>query len=307
MNEQPDFTNFYQGQYSAHPHCPIAVWDFWVEELMLNHKYIVVMLDTPADKMTRWLARQVHLLCIVGEDAAQQNFIEAHIIAQAEEQKGNMRNISLLQGNSHQTNISNDSIDFAVVGQNWLRQPNREAIRLELQRILRLNSYVSLVLHKIKLTGNAFADAYAQLLHQYNLSDDYQHLPNEDELKDFFANHYALNAFSNQLRFNADTWRIYIEHSHYFQAMPPERRSLFLRAAKLLFMQQAQGGELLLDCDTHVYTSIFNKYTPAISLRKSIFFQLLRPFAFCFYVLVKMNVYFWRMIYKLRYLLPRRK
>lgn len=292
--------DFYQGQYHAHPHCPVAVWDFWVEELMVSRKHVVLMLDTPADKMLRWLAKQVHLLCFVSPHAPQHEFINQEILANAQEQRSNMRNISLMHGDKQNIPLDSDSIDFAIVGHDFA------AAKTELSRVLRLNSYVCIVRHKTKLSGSPFADAYAQLLHQYQLDDDYQQLPNEADLKDFFANHYAVQIFSNQLRFTAETWRQYIENAYAFSQWPPQRKHLFLRAARLIFNQFATNGEVLLDCDTHVYTGLFNKNMPAISLRKSVFFQLLRPFAFAFYVLVKTNVYFWRMIYKLSYLLPRR-
>jgi len=72
-----------------------------------------------------------------------------------------------------------------------------------------------------------------------------------------------------------------------------------LKALHILFDQYAIEGELMLDYQTELYFGLFNKNVPAISLRKNIFFTLLRPFAFGFYVLVKVNVYFWKMLERL--------
>ena len=261
---------------------------------MLGKKYVVAMIGCPADRMTRWLAAHVNLLCFLSDDAEQRQFLAQLTPAPA--------NLSLLAGNLIDTGLESDSLDFAVVGQAWLHTEERENVRRELSRVLRLNSYVSVVLHRVQTTGNAFADAYAQLLAQYQTQDDYAHLPSDEQLAAFFSNHYAVNVFANQLRLRLDTWLQYLQSAQLFQRIAPEKRPLFLRAARLLFLQQTQGnpdGELILDCSTQVYTGLFNRYVPAISLRKSVFFSLLRPFAFAFYVLVKLNVYFWRALYRI--------
>ena len=73
-----------------------------------------------------------------------------------------------------------------------------------------------------------------------------------------------------------------------------------MKALRILFEQYQIDGEIVMDYQTHVYYGLFNQYVPAISLRKNIFFTLLRPFAFAFYVMVKMNIYFWKSLYKLK-------
>ncbi len=286
----------YAARFQSHPQCPIAVWDFWLEELMLGNKYVVGLIGFAADRMTRWLAGRVNLLCFLSEEEGQRAFVQ--------QLQPLPKNLSIMAGGLIDTGLESDSLDFAVLGQAWLRVAERENMRRELGRVLRLNSYVSLVLHRVQTTGNAFADAYAQLLAQFACVDDYAKLPEEGELAAFFANHYAVNVFANQLRFRLETWLQYIESSDFFAQVAESKRPLLLRAARLLFLQQTggdAGGELILDCNTQVYTGLFNRYVPAISLRKSVFFGLLRPFAFAFYVLVKLNVYFWRALYRLRY------
>jgi hypothetical protein len=72
-----------------------------------------------------------------------------------------------------------------------------------------------------------------------------------------------------------------------------------MKALRILFDQYAVDDVVVLDYQTELYYGLFNKNVPAISLRKNIFFTLLRPFAFGFYVLVKLNIYFWKMLEKL--------
>jgi hypothetical protein len=72
-----------------------------------------------------------------------------------------------------------------------------------------------------------------------------------------------------------------------------------LKALRILFYQYALEGVVILDYQTELYFGLFNKNVPAISLRKNIFFTLLRPFAFAFYVLVKLNIYFWKTLERL--------
>ena len=291
---------FFEGKYLAHPQCPIGVRDLWLEEAMFTSKYVVAVMDCHADKMIPWLAEQVHLLCFV-EDNPDKIDLFKHSLVEYYQQEGyKLKNISFLHANSLATQIDSDVIDFVVLGQNWMQQKDKKSLQKELQNILRLNSYVTLCLHHIKLDSTPFAQAYAQLLKQYQVEDDYQHLPNSQTLNEFFNHQYAVNAFANQLRFSAETWELYIKSSYYYQALSDSRRSLFLRACKILFAQYCTSAEgLYIDFETNVYIGIFNKYTPAISLRKNIFFHLLRPFAFLFYILLKSNVYFWKIIYRL--------
>lgn len=290
---------FFEGRYQTHPQCPIAVRDLWLEQDMFTSKYIIAVMDCHADKIIPWLAEQVHLLCCVEDDNFKIDSLKHTILEYNKHNNYSLNNISYLKRNSFLHTIDSDVMDFIVLGQKWLHEENKHILQKDLQNILRLNSYVSLCLHEIKLMDSNFGIAYAQLLKQYQLQDDYQITASNTELADFFNNQYAVNSFANQLRFTPDSWELYIKSSYYYWQISDSRRSLFLRAAKLLFAQYYNGEAVSLEFETHIYIGIFNKYTPAISLRKSIFFHVLRPFALGFYVLLKLNVYFWKMLYKL--------
>lgn len=298
--EAPIFDNaFFEGRYQTHPQCPIAVRNLWLDEDLFNNKYVVAVAGCHPDKMIPWLADQVHMLCYIEDNEIKINLLKNIVQEYGKQLSSTLSNISYLKNHNFSGNLDNDVVDFFVLGQKWLIVNDKEGLKKDLQNILRLNSYVSLCLHEIKFASTPFGIAYAQLLKQYQVQDDYELPSLTTTLGEFFNHQYAVNAFANQLRFVPESWETYIKSSYYYWQMPDSRRSLFLRAAKLLFAQYYNGQAVILDYETNVYIGIFNKYTPAISLRKSIFFHLLRPFAFGFYVLLKCNVYFWKMVYRL--------
>ena len=191
-------------------------------------------------------------------------------------------------------------MDFALLGQNFY-QANISGLKKELTRVLRLNSFVCVLIQELK-NDNAFSDAYLQLLAQYQLKDNYQPQPNEDIFANFYPNGFESKKFASQLRLNKELLTFYQDNLFAYQ---PEN-SLFRRALNIIFNQNAENGEVVLNFETKVYFGVYNQYTPAISLQKNIFFILLKPFALGFYILVKLNVYLWRFLYKLKFLSPKK-
>jgi hypothetical protein len=277
-----------ENNFLAQPNYHWDILTFFLKELKLNRKYVLLECLSEGGKLPKMLAKHIHLFVSIIENGYKNNFLK--------QQFAQTSNVSFYQNTAF---LEDDSVDFALLGQ-YFYQIDKEGLKKELSRVLRLNSFVCVLIQELK-NDNPFSDAYFQLLSQYKVKDNY-HAQEEQAankiLADFFPNGFETKQFSSQLRLNKELLVFYQENL--FADQP--KHITFNRALNLIFNQHQQHDEIVLNFETKVYFGIYNKYTPAISLQKSIFFSLLKPFAFSFYVLVKLNVYFWRFLYKLKFL-----
>ena len=159
-----------------------------------------------------------------------------------------------------------------------------------LRRVLRLNSHVILWQADWQAEQGAFTGALAQW--QTLFRPDFRGGDSSETLLAFFPHGYETYYLSQKLELS---WAE-IQAQADFDALSPQGQ----RALSLLFRQHERGDKVEVWRRHQIHAGLYNRYTPAISLRKSLFFYLLKPFAFSFYLLVKLNIYFWRFIYRLR-------
>jgi hypothetical protein len=241
-----------------------------------------------------WL-KHLHLLCVVEEDIEYLNFIKESV--------GESPVLWTEHSSLSSISLDDDSLDAALLmGANFLDIIQDELKTKELERTLRLNSFVMGIFNRLEASEErTFSWAFAQFFRQYSDGIEHEYLngPSEDQLKTFYKSGYEMRAFANQVRLNWDGLQGYYLASKHRPADNDPKFKWALKALNILFEQYAIEGEVLLDYQTELYFGLFNKNVPAISLRKNIFFTLLRPFAFGFYVLVKLNIYFWKMLERL--------
>jgi len=287
MNLTPDHIIY---RSESHPHPPVQVIQFLKNDLKVSRKYVTMVVGQGAEHLSRMWAKQVHLLCVV-EPQTDYFFYLKTILSQEE-------SIWIENAPLTELPLDADSIDCAIVlGEGF------EAIQKELNRTLRLNSYVVKINHILSSeTERTFSWAYSHFFKQYASikQHEYEDVPMEENLQLFFKNNYEHRAFSNQVRLSWDGIQAYYLSSKGALTVEDAKYKWALKALRILFDQYQIEGEVLLDYQTQLYYGLYNKNVPAISLRKNVFFNLLRPFAFGFYVLVKMNIYFWKNLYKLR-------
>ena len=170
---------------------------------------------------------------------------------------------------------------------------------MEFKRILRLNSYVLLLQNKLLDVPNTFTSAYLAFIKKNHAGEALlASLPKQERLDEFYKNDYTQQKFKNQ------QWLNWSMLEQYYQiALEKEDLSTTPSALvklKELFEQFEKDGQVHLEYQTYLYYGLFNHSVPEISLRKSIFFNVLRPIAFAFYILVKANIYFWKALYKIK-------
>jgi hypothetical protein len=278
-----------------HPHPPIQVLEFLKYELQVGKKYVVLLNGEGSEHLGRLWIKHVHLLCIVAESEEYFKYIKQCL--------GESLDLWTQNTSLSSIGLDDDSLDAALLlGSEFLNTLDDEHKTKELERTLRLNSYVMGIFNRLDATEErTFSWAFAQFFKQYSNGIEHEYLngPTENQLKNFYKSGYEMRTFANQVRLDWDGLQGYFLSSH---NIPNEDDSKFkwaLKALRILFDQYAVDGLVILDYQTELYYGLFNKNVPAISLRKNIFFTLLRPFAFGFYVLVKVNVYFWKMLERL--------
>lgn len=276
-----------------HPQLPLAVWEFMRSELQIGRKYVLMTSGLGTERLMRQLLQNVRVVCALENDKENIQYLNSQL--------DTFDNFLALEASPDKTTLQEDTIDGAMLVSPTF-DINSEAVRKEFGRILRLNSYVLLVKHLLLAPESSFAQAYLHFLKTYSSATETPYssdIPKET-LEAFFTNdslQYRL--FPNQLRLDFEGLKgFYLGSSGAFDEEEHPQHRLALKALKILFAQYQNNGEVALDFETKVYYGLYNKYVPAISLRKSLFFNILRPFAFLFYVLVKLNIYFWRLVYR---------
>ncbi len=278
-----------------HPHPPIQVIEFLKYELQVGRKYVVLINGEGSEHLGRLWLRHVHLLCVIEERSEYFKFIKENL--------GEEPDLWTAEAGLTDIPLDDDSLDAAIlIGRDFLNTLEDEDKIKELERCLRLNSYVPSIFHRFDATEErTFSWAFAQFFRQYSDGIEHEYLmgPDKDALKLFYKYGYEIKRFANQVRLRWDGVQAYFMASHNAPKENDPKLKWALKALWILFDQYEVNGEVILDYQTEVYYGLFNKYVPAISLRKNIFFTLLRPFAFGFYILVKVNIYFWKMLEKL--------
>lgn len=266
---------------------PLGLLEFLTSELQLGKRYVVLDVHTHNGQLTQLLHKHVHLMCSLAVDPGFHHFLK---------EQTELKNVLSMNGIPELTNIEEDSIHCLLIDETFERF---DAMRMgiEFERILRLNSYVLILRHELNLTLGGFTSAYAKLLavHEPQLAL-IQAPPNSQKLNTFYANGYQQHRIPNQQRLS---WKELQQHLQaLLHAASREGDEELWIALKTLFDTHQQEGKVIVEYQTLVTYGIFNHSVPEISLRKSIFFTLLRPFAFMFYVLVKANIYCWKLLYK---------
>lgn len=286
MNE----VTFYENIFELSPQYPLTVLEFLKTELQLGKKYVVMDVHTQNGQLSKLLHKHVHLVCSVSSDPQYHVYLKDKL--------KDAPNFLSLNAIPILTNVEEDSIDCLCIDETF-SQYDVLRMGIEFERILRLNSYVLLLQNKLLDIPKTFTSAYLAFINKKHKDDGLlASLPKQERLKAFYNNGFAEQKFKNQQWFN---WSML--EQYYQMALEKENLSAGSNALielKQLFEAFEKDGQVHLEYQTYLYYGLFNHSVPEISLRKSIFFNILRPVAFAFYVLVKANIYFWKALYKIK-------
>ena len=285
MNEQ----TFYNNLFELSLKYPPAILKFLKSELQLGKKYIVIDAHTQNGQISKLLSNHVHLVCSLTSDPSYHNYLKTSL--------KKVPNFLSLNATPELINIEEDSIDCICIDETFSKFDSLR-MGIEFERILRLNSYVLILLNQLHVSEESFTRSFQQLLEQHDQKTAISTSEIKPKLIEFFSNGYQQQTFKYRQRFS---W----QKLEQFFLTVLESKNLKIKQdsitdLKVFFDKHQINEQVYIEYNTILYYGLFNHSTPEISLRKSFFFQALRPFAFGFYVLVKGNIYFWRALYKLK-------
>ncbi|MGH1335711.1 MAG: hypothetical protein ACRBFS_06250 [Aureispira sp.] len=279
---------YYENIFHLSVPYPLPILQFLKQKMQLGKRYAIMEVHTHNGQWSKLLLNHVHLVCSLCTDPSYQVYLK--------EQLADASNFLSLNALPILTNIDDDSIDCLFIDDTFGAY-EVAPMQQEFQRILRLNSYVLLTYNERFGLPNSFTSAYLQLL-QTKTAVPTTKLPQKERLNSFYEHSYGKEVFNNQQRL---TW---VQLEQYFLTQLEEHdltaSATQIQALRLLFEAHRTDDKVIMSYKTHLYYGLFNYSVSAISLRKNIFFNLLRPFAFVFYILLKANIYFWKGIRRLR-------
>jgi hypothetical protein len=281
-------TQYYDNTFHLSIPYPLPILQFLKQQLQLGKRYAIMEVHARNGQWSKLLHKHVHLVCSLCTDPSYQVYLK--------EQLAEAANFLSLNALPILTNIDDDSIDCLFIDETF---NDYDAVQMqqEFERILRLNSYVLLTYNERVGLPNSFTAAYLKFLEETTSIPSVQ-LPSKERLNTFYKESYAKELFNNQQRL---TWP---QLEQYFLTQMEEHHlqatAMQIKYLRLLFEEHQAESKVIMSYQTHLYYGLFNYSVSEISLKKSIFFSLLRPFAFVFYILLKANIYFWKGIKRLR-------
>lgn len=260
------------------PPYPLSILEFLKTELQLGKRYVVMDIHERNGLLGKMLYKHVHLLCSLTTQQDYQALLKNEFQRES--------NFLALEGTPVDIGIEDDSIDCIVIEQHLL--DDISTIKKEMERVLRLNSYVLTFSHQLEVKEDSFAHGLERMFPNSPTS------ANEVTWEAFYQNGFQQRSFPCQQRFS---WE---ELKQYVTLKNPTINEEQIRRLQGLFKYYEQDNTVTMEYSVQLNYGLFNHNVPAISLRKSIFFNILRPFAFGFYVLVKANIYFWKALFKIK-------
>lgn len=246
------------------------LWDILSEELGLGQKHILAAWLNEGALFQSYLAPRVHWFSLLNEQ--EEPLLDAL------------------------KKLDSDAFD-AFLYQGALGQESKE-LQKEFRRILRLNSHVVILQERLWPRQDAFSTALAAWRKAFSAQQDMELDAFLEQMQDFFQ--HGFQSFFVERSYSYQQEQLFASQQQLLDGLDAAKRKQAQKALHLLFLQYQKQGQVELQLRLDMYAGLYNRYTPAISLRKSIFFYLLKPFAFSFYVLVKLNIYIWRFLYRLR-------
>ncbi len=268
------------------PVYPTVVADFLKEELKIGKRYAVLDIHTRSSELTPLLLHKVHLMCSVTPEAEYHQILKQSYATED--------NFLSLNATPDLLPIEDDAMHCVAID-DVLMQFDPIRVAKEFERILRLNSYVLFFQKRLRKQQNTFSKVYHQYLQDQKIETKLTSpLAVKPMVVDFFGAGLYTKDFEGQQYLN---WQELLQYTDTLA----KQHGLYYDVAALqsLFNEFEEEHRVKLAYNIHLSYGLFNKSVPDISLKKSIFFNVLRPFAFGFYLLIKANIYFWKYMKRL--------
>lgn len=284
MNTQETYQNFHE----LSPSYPQKLLDFLKFELKMGKKYLVLDIHEHSAQLSRLVMDDFRLVCSSSMNPEFHNFIK--------NKYANNNNFLSLNSNPAFLQLEDDSMDVIFLDSSFFAQ-NIQQMKKEFERVLRLNSYVLLIFNEPVFAENSFSHEFQRsLTFMYEYDTHFNSI--HPLLKEFYKNSFQKKNFDHTTSYTKEELKLFFESVCSIKDV--DTKANLLAGLMSSFDKYQSNGKVNVELNTTVYYGLFNYSVPDISLRKSIFFNILKPFAFGFYLLIKTNIYFWRFIYTIK-------
>ena len=264
---------------------------FLLEELKVGKKYIVLDVHRTKPYVGHLLQNKVHTICSLTDEPSIQVQLKEF------ESHQSFLNIQLKES---KIPLDDDFVDVAFLDDSAL-QFDLSKFKQELYRVLRLNSFVILTQRRISLHTTNFS----KHLHTYLSTRNSGHSSIASAVsRSLLSELFVEGAYTKDMYYKQ---HVNLDELIDFLKLDLNTSEKAYQDLVTLFEEHQENGKVVLGLVLQVSYGVFNKYTPEISLRRSLFFHALRPFAFAFYLMVKSNIYLLRILYRVKHIFSRKK
>jgi SAM-dependent methyltransferase len=236
--------------YAAHrPTYPRAAYEYFRHRLRVGPGSAVADLGSGTGIFARPLLEEGCVVCCVEPNREMRQ--------EAERSLSRFPNFRSIAGTAEATTLPDRSVDLVVAAQafHWFDPANAGA---ECRRILKPRCKAALVWNTRKTADSAFLDAYEVLLNQYGT--DYAAVRHDRadarRLGQFFPHGFERATFPHSQRLDAAGLRGRLLSSSYTPADGDPRRAPMLAAAQQLFDRFQQGGAVVVEYETELYSGV---------------------------------------------------
>lgn len=284
MNTQETYQNFHE----LSPSYPQKLLDFLKFELKMGKKYIALDIHDYSAQLSKLIMDDFRLVCSSSMNPEFHNFIK--------NKYANKNNFLSLNSNPAFLQLEDDSMDVIFMESSFFAQ-NIQQMKKEFERILRLNSYVLLIFNEPVFAENSFShDFHRSLTFMYEYDTSFNSI--HPLLQEFYDNSFQKKSFDHTISYTKEELKLFFNAVCSIKGV--DAKEGILADLMRSFDKYKSNGKVNVELNTMVYYGLFNYSVPDISIRKSIFFNILKPFALGFYLLIKTNIYFWRFIYTIK-------
>lgn len=240
------FSNRVENYVKYRPGYPKEIITLLATECGLAPSSIIADIGSGTGKLSRLFIENGNRVLAVEPNAAMR--------AAAERLLKDNPNFTSVNGNSEDTTLDTNSVDFITAGQafHWFEP---RATRSEFARILKPGGWVALIWNDRKLDSTPFLEAYERLMIEFGT--DYQEVRNDKDISGiasfFEPATYLVKSFLNRQLFDLEGLKGRILSSSYTPQPSSPMFAPMMKEVEIIFSRHERDGLVSFDYDTKVF------------------------------------------------------
>lgn len=246
MESAKRFDNRVKNYVKYRPHYPLEMLEFFRNELNLQKSSVIADIGSGTGISAKLFLENNNKVFGIEPNELMRKASEEYL--------SNFSNFQIVDGTAENTTLEDNSVDFIVAAQAFHWFDNKQTLS-EFRRILRPNSYVSLIWNERQLDANEFLRTYEIFLKEFGT--DYEKVRhdriNKESLQKMFDTEFNLQTFENLQTLDFEGLKGRILSSSY---MPSENHPRFTemeKTLKQLFAEHSEQSKIQVLYNTNVF------------------------------------------------------